>query len=568
MHAQTYKSMALTHLLVGAALLSLACFFSGSEAGTVGVCYGMMASKLIKPPAVVQLLKRNGITMVHLYDANPEALTALANTNIKVGVSLPNQYLALAAGSTLYALQWVQSNVKAYPGTKINHVAVGNEVFHQQPELTPQLLPAMKNIQAALVSVGLADAVKVVTPIALDALTKSFPPSEGQFRDDIAQSVMRPLIDFLDRTGSHLTFNYYPYLAYRDHPDQINLDYVLFRPNKGQLDKGTGLMYYNMFDAMVDAVFHAVEKLSSSSEHGRGRILSGSDSSASFIESGSANGGGTTGPAAADNLGEQKSVSAAATPANAQTYNNNLISKILRGTGTPYKPNAVISGYIFSLFNEDLKPGDDDERSFGLFYPNGTPVYKVDFVNPGPAPATPTPTPAGSSWCTANAAVSDKQLQDALDYACANGADCSAIQPGKTCYQPNTVVAHASYAFNDFYQRKSGTCDFNGAASIVYQKPTGTCDASAPAAASWCVANTAVGDTRLQAALDYACSNGADCSAIQRGGRCFDPDTKEVHASYAFNDYYKRNGRTEQSCNFDGCGSVVHQQPKYGNCVL
>ncbi|EMS62685.1 Glucan endo-1,3-beta-glucosidase 13 [Triticum urartu] len=554
--------MALTHLLlVGAALLSLACFFSGSEAGTVGVCYGMMASNLIKPPAVVQLLKKNGITMVHLYDANPEALTALANTNIKVGVSLPNQYLTLAAGSTLYALQWVQSNVKAYPGTKINHVAVGNEVFHQQPELTRQLLPAMKNIQAALVSVGLADAVKVVTPIALDALSKSFPPSEGQFRDDIAQLVMRPLIDFLDRTGSHLTFNYYPYLAYRDHPDQINLDYVLFRPNKGQLDRGTGLMYYNMFDAMVDAVFHAVEKLSSSSEHGRGRILSGSDSSASFIESGSANGEGTTGPAAADSLGEQKSVSAAATPANAQTYNSNLIRKILRGTGTPYKPNAVISGYIFSLFNENLKPGDDDERSFGLFYPNGTPVYKVDFVHPGPAPATPTPTPAGPSWCTANAAVGDKQLQEPRDYACANGADCSAIQPGKTCYQPNTVVAHASYACNDFYQRRSGTCDFNGAASIVYQKPTGTCDASAPAAASWCVANTAGGDTRLQAALDYACSNGADCSAIQRGGRCFDPDTKEAHASYAFNDYYKRNGRTEESCNFDGCGSVVHQQP-------
>lgn len=554
--------MALTDLVVvGTALLSLA-FFSGSEAGEVGVCYGMLASHLMPPPEVVQLLQKNGITKVRLYDANAGALSALANSGIKVKVSLPNANLVDAAGSSSYALQWVNSNVKAYVdrGTVIDGVDVGNEVFHQAPELTPQLLPAMRNIQAALASVGLADAVKVMTPIALDALKEpSWPPSVGEFRDDLAQLVMGPMIDFLDQTGSHLAFNIYPYFAYKRNPT-IDLDYVLFRPNKGNTDAGTGLIYYNMFDAMLDAIFHAEEKLRSSRGHAsRSRMLTGTSSTVTGDESGHAAAASTVRRVASDDVAGQKGVGEDST-ANAQTYNSNLISKVLRGIGTPYRPNANINVYIFSLFNEDLKTGGDDETHFGLFYPDGTPVYKVDFGgHPGPG---------GASWCAANAAVGDKRLKDALDYACSNGADCSAIQPGKPCYQPNTMVAHASYAFDSYYQSKgraSGTCDFAGAASIVFQKPAGICDASA---GSWCVANPAVGDTRLQAALDYACGNGADCTPIKPGGRCFDPDTKVAHASYAFNDYYQRNGRSDLSCAFGGCGSVVHEQPKFGNCML
>ncbi|KAK1670303.1 hypothetical protein QYE76_058462 [Lolium multiflorum] len=104
--------MALTHLLlVGAALLSLI-FFSGSgQAGEVGVCYGMMASHLMQPPAVVQLLKNNGITNVRMYNADAGALRALANMGIKVGVSLPNQNLVEAASSMSYAVKWVKNNV-------------------------------------------------------------------------------------------------------------------------------------------------------------------------------------------------------------------------------------------------------------------------------------------------------------------------------------------------------------------------------------------------------------------------------------------------------------------------
>ncbi|EEC77981.1 hypothetical protein OsI_17358 [Oryza sativa Indica Group] len=66
-------------------------------------------------------------------------------------------------------------------------------------------------------------------------------------------------------------------------------------------------------------------------------------------------------------------------------------------------------------------------------------------------------------------------MQEAMDYACGSGAECGSIQPSGACYTPDTVLAHASYAFNSYWQMTKaagGTCDFGGTATIVTRDPS------------------------------------------------------------------------------------------------
>ncbi|OAY47210.1 glucan endo-1,3-beta-glucosidase 13 [Manihot esculenta] len=84
---------------------------------------------------------------------------------------------------------------------------------------------------------------------------------------------------------------------------------------------------------------------------------------------------------------------------------------------------------------------------------------------------------------------------------------------------------------------------------------------------TWCVALAGVSQIDLQNALDWACGLGmADCSPIQQGGSCFEPDTLLSHASFAFNNYYQQNGNSDIACNFGGTATLTKSNPSYGKC--
>ncbi|KAL2343339.1 hypothetical protein Fmac_004624 [Flemingia macrophylla] len=84
--------------------------------------------------------------------------------------------------------------------------------------------------------------------------------------------------------------------------------------------------------------------------------------------------------------------------------------------------------------------------------------------------------------------------------------------------------------------------------------------------ATWCVARSDASYAKMKAGLDYACSHGADCGPIAPGGSCFNPNTIQHHASYAFDSYYQKHGKAPSSCDFDGAGTIAVTDPSFGSC--
>ncbi|XP_065878627.1 glucan endo-1,3-beta-glucosidase 14 [Euphorbia lathyris] len=324
-------------------------FLRGAK--SFGINYGQVANNLPPPEKVLELLNSLKLTKARIYDTNPQILSAFANSNVELIVTIENEMLATLSDPQ-QALLWVTTHIKPYfPATRITGIAVGNEIFtDDDTTLINYLVPAITNIHGALAQYGIANYIEISTPNSLAVLGQSFPPSAGSFKAEVS-GVMTQYLQFLTSTKSPFWINAYPYFAYKDDPKSIPLDYVLFNPNSGMVDPYTRLHYDNMLYAQVDAIIFAMARLG----------YSGIEVKVSE----------TGWPS----KGDENEVGA--TLENAAIYNRNLLRRQMENEGTPLRPNLRLEVYLFALFNEDMKPGPTSERNYGLYQPDCTMAYNV-----------------------------------------------------------------------------------------------------------------------------------------------------------------------------------------------
>ncbi|OMO80203.1 Glycoside hydrolase, family 17 [Corchorus olitorius] len=296
---------------------------SEAVAASVGICYGRVANNL--PPIfdVINILKSNNVSNVRIFDADPTTLQAFSGTGIKLMIGVPNEMLdAIAQGTPFFALQWLQTNILShiFP-SQVQYIAVGNEVFLKDPYYAPYVVPAIVNLYQALQHLNLHESIKLSSPQAASILSVSYPPSSG-------------------------TFN--PSLRYTSSMEHVSLDYALFRAEKTVQDGR--LMYGNLFEASIDAFLYAIEK------EGFGEM------EVVVSETGWPKGGGV-----------------AASVENALAYNENVVRRAVGNVGTPKRPGEGLEVYLFDLFDENEKSGNECEKHFGIFGPDGTKAYDLRF---------------------------------------------------------------------------------------------------------------------------------------------------------------------------------------------
>ncbi|KAF8398610.1 hypothetical protein HHK36_017541 [Tetracentron sinense] len=424
----------------------------------LGVNWGTLATHLLPPKIVVQMLKDNGIQKVKLFDADQSTMDALAGSGIEVMVAIPNDQLAVMNDYDR-AKKWVKRNVTRYSfngGVNIKYVAVGNEPFLSayNNSFLNITFPALENIQNALNEAGFRDTIKATVPLNADVYFSPDDnpvPSAGNFRPDIS-GPMADIVQFLDKNNAPFTVNIYPYLSLYGN-DDFPLDYAFFDGVSDPIDD-KGVSYTNVFDANFDTLVWALKGV------GFGDL-----------------------PIMVGEVGWPTDGDKNANVNYALRFYNGLFTRLAANKGTPMRP-GYIEVYLFGLVDEDAKsvaPGNF-ERHWGIFRYDGQPKYSMDLSGQGQDKllvAAKNVEYQSQRWCVFNPNAKDmSKLVDNINFAC-SFADCTTLGYGSSC---NSLDAqgNASYAFNMYFQvqnQQDQSCNFEGLAMAMTQNASqGACN--------------------------------------------------------------------------------------------
>ncbi|KAK9284370.1 hypothetical protein L1049_023541 [Liquidambar formosana] len=381
---------------------------------------------------------QESIEIINLYDSSPVVLQDLSHTGLHVAVSISHSDLNEVSSSVLMAESWLRAHVLSnYPATKITTIVVGNSVLchKNQEDKLGLVLPSLKNIYHSLKRWGLEKDIKVSASFSSNCMH----PYSAVFRDEIAETVIKPLLHFLHTTSSTYSVNPPPNFS------PVFDERVSLVSSHSESMKKLG--FFELKNQIKVIIGGTKERNPMS------RKLSFLDSK--FVDPFPAR------PTPLPEIAPSPIHSSIGYPTPANVIKN------------PLPPLAAISSppsMSFS-FPPELPPLTDQPASppFGFTLPPCNPLNA----------AAPVPSGAGVEkglWCVAKPSVPTETLQEAMDYACgAGGADCEEIKPHGSCYNPDTLVAHASYAFNNYWQKNKingGTCSFGGTAMLINADPS------------------------------------------------------------------------------------------------
>ncbi|XP_044469423.1 glucan endo-1,3-beta-glucosidase 13 [Mangifera indica] len=399
--------------------------------------------------------------LLNLYDtSSPGSLQASSHSALPIAVSVSVDNLNEISGSVLVAESWLRNYVLAhYPASKITTIVVGNNVLCQkeQKHNWVLILPALKNIYYSLTRWGLQRDIKVSPAFSSNCL-----------QPHLAEKFMKPLLKFLLAANSTFSLNPPPMLNLLSDKATTNT----FVSSQFESIKSLGFLTPNTINVLIHIPREAKP---------RSRKLSDSDSKVINPY-----------PARPTPLPEISPIHS--------SIGYSIPAHVVKSPQPPLSHSTSSPPLTFPsdsppplTFPSDSPP----PLTFPSDSPPPMPFYMAPEVPPETFPApppyglssppcnpidntvAPSPEPTGvvqSLWCVAKPSVPAETLQEAMDYACGDGgADCAEIVPNGRCFYPDTVVAHASYAFNSYWQknkRNGGTCSFGGTAMVINADPS------------------------------------------------------------------------------------------------